>query len=263
MSPRAKPREPEWRPPRDEELAVLRRQIDQAIAEGSAITATPYENGWGAWQTNLGDLVQRACGPESAQANSYQYAGGLFADGPDARDLGPSAYADAMVEWRNEKVTSYIAAARGAVKAIDQEMERRGVRIPEGGGTLPAESFSFVASEPTRAVAQRDYEELRIAGRTVKARALLAGSVVEAVLLDALERKGFVPQQVARMSFNELIQQAREDKVITARTAKVADSLRDLRNLVHPAVELREGRLRSVEADAAVSLMALVLEDLR
>lgn len=264
MSARAKTREPSWEPPRDQELAVLRRQIEQAIVDGEEIAASrPYADGWGAWQTNLGHLVTLACGPESPQAISYRDARGFFANDPDERDMSPSAYADAMVEWRNDTIARYISAARGALKAIDQEMERRGVRTTEGSGTLPAETFAFVSSAPIRAIALRDYEELRIAARTVKARALLAGSVVEAVLFDALEQKGVAAPQVAKMSFHDLIQQARTLQVITARTAKVADSLRDMRNLVHPAVELREGELRGADADAAVSLMALVLEELR
>lgn len=61
MTRRAAPREPEWRPPVDKELAVLRRQGEQQTAAADEIMRQPYENsGWGAWDRNLGGLVE--CG---------------------------------------------------------------------------------------------------------------------------------------------------------------------------------------------------------
>jgi hypothetical protein len=251
----------DWSAPPTEGLLVLERQIREAIDEAQAIQAKPYEAGWGNWQTNLGDLIDRAFGPESPQASSFHWAGGLIADGPDARDLAASDYAIAMAQWRNEKITSYIAAARGALKAIAQELERRGAQ-PTATGLLRRD-FAFVRSEPVRAIAIRDHEELRgVADRTIKATALLAGSVIESVLLDALGRVGFTAKQLDRMELHEMVDEAAVAKVIQPRTQKAAHAVRDVRNFVHPAVELREGRLRDVDAKAAIALMNLVLEDL-
>lgn len=63
------------------------------------------------------------------------------------------------------------------------------------------------------------------------------------------------------MRFVDLINEAAAAKVIGDRTQKAAHAVRDTRNFVHPAVELREGRLRKVDADAAIALMQMVLED--
>lgn len=262
MSAKRAQSRPQWTPPPTQELVVLERQIRAAIDEADAIKTKPYgEDGWGPWQTNLGDLIERAFGPDSAQATSFHYAGGLIADGPDSRDFGASAYAAAMVEWRNEKIGRYVGYARGALKAIEQELERRGAQPTAPG--LTRRDFAFVKTEAIRAIAVRDYEELRgVADRTTKAAALLAGSVIEAVLNDALQRKGFAAKQVDDLTFAELVTEARAASVIQTRTEKAAHSVRDLRNFVHPAVELREGRLREVDAKAAIALMNMVLEDL-
>lgn len=255
--------EPQWTPPSEPELLVLRRQIQQAIAEADEIVAKPYEgSGWGAWDSNLGDLIDRAFGPKSPQANSYHHSGGMFASGPDRRDFySAEAYEEARVKDRNKTMARQVEAARGALKAIDQELERRGALPVEVA--IAHRDFRFVQDAAIRDIALRDHNELRsLAGEVVKARALLAGSVIEGVLTDALARRGFAPKQLEGLKFVELIDEAATAGVIQKRTRHAADSLRDLRNFVHPAVELREGRLRKVDAEAAVALMNMVLEDL-
>jgi hypothetical protein len=261
MATKRSPARQQWSPPPTEQLLVIEHQIRAAIEEGTAIKATAYAGGWGAWETNLGDLITRAFRPDSAQAIAYQSAGGFIADGPDARDFTPADYQAALVEWRDEKIDSFIAAAHGALKAIAQELERRGAEPI--APSLPARDFAFVRNNVLRAIAIRDYGELRtVAGGTVKAAAILAGSVIEAILVDALEQQGFTPKQVDAMKFVELIDEATAAKIIGARTQKAAHAVRDTRNFIHPEVERREGRLRKVDTDAAIWLMAMVLEDL-
>jgi len=256
--------EPEWTPPPVEQLQVLRRQIAAAVERGEQLKAQTYaetDGAWGAWDSNLGDLVEKACGPRSAQATSYHYSTGIFGGGPDRqRYYSESEYESALVAWRNESISKKSAAARGALEAIDLDLERRGAT--PAAMTLAARDFSFITSVPLRAIVERDYDELkRSAGTTVKAASLLAGSVIEGVLIDALGQKGFAPKQLDGMRFVDLINEAAAAKVIGDRTQKAAHAVRDTRNFVHPAVELREGRLRKVDADAAIALMQMVLED--
>lgn len=235
--------------------------MQAAISDGEKLMTEGFNQGrWQGWEAQLTDLLRRALGPghwpdEFRQARA---AGGFDVVGEYPHETTEAE----QVETRNDDVAAKLGVAAEALRAVDQDLERRGAR-PAEGTDLPGETFAFVAVDTTRAIAQRDYDELRVASRTVKARALLAGSVVEAVLMDALERKGFTAKQVAAWTFHELITEAQGAKVISDRTAKVAHSLRDMRNLVHPAVELREGRLSVGAAEAAVSLMRLVLEDLR
>jgi hypothetical protein len=252
---------PGWTAPSAEEMLVIDAQIGEGLDEGRGIRGTPYRTGWGNWEANLSDLIERALGPGSAQAESFNGAGGMFADGPDARDMAASEYATARIEWRDEKIDRFIAAAEAARKAIGQELERRGARPTAVG--IRRRDFAFVKSDPVRAIATRDHEELRaVADRTTKATALLAGSVIEAVLFDALGRVGFTAKQLDRMELHEMVDEAAAAKIIQPRTQKAAHAVRGARNFVHPAVELREGRLREVDAKAAIALMNLVLEDL-
>ena len=54
--------EPEWTPPPVEQLQVLRRQIAAAVDKGEQLKAQTYaetDGAWGAWDSNLGDLVER------------------------------------------------------------------------------------------------------------------------------------------------------------------------------------------------------------
>lgn len=263
MSPRARAPDREWRAPSDDELVVLRAQILEAIADGERLLGEPFDDGrWAGWETGLTHLIELALGP-GRWPDEFRYARGssprMVVD-VDAYD-GFEVRAEEL-QRRNDDVRAKLGVAREALRAVDQDMTRRGAR-PVEGATLPAEAFTFVASEQLRAIAQRDYDEIRAAARTVKARALLAGSVIEAVLMDALVRNGFALEHMVEMRFHALIKEAAAAKIVSDRTAKVADSLRDMRNLVHPAVELKDGRLRAADADAALSLMRLVLEDLR
>ena len=66
---------------------MLERQLREAVDEADSIKAKPYgDDGWGPWQTNVGDFIGRAFGPESPQANSFHWAGGI-ADGPDRQNF--------------------------------------------------------------------------------------------------------------------------------------------------------------------------------
>lgn len=251
-----------WTPPNDAQLRVLERQLRDGTAEAPTIKSRPYGNdGWSPWITNLRGLIEKSLGPESPQASAFHHAGGMFADGPDRRDFhSQPEYDAAMARWRNEKIDRYVEAADGALQAISQELEVRGATPP--ATVLPARSFAFVIDKDLRAIATRDYGELKdAASGTVKAAALLAGSVIEAILYDTLLQKGTPAATLDSKDFYNLIDDARNAGVIQDRTQKAAHALRDTRNFVHPAVERRKGSLRDVDAKTAISLMNQVLED--
>jgi hypothetical protein len=133
MSAKRAPTRPQWNPPRTEELVVIERQIREAIPVGENIKTLPYgEGGWGPWDSNLGDLIERAFGPESAQASSYHYAGYSFG-GTDTRGMSAERAEAIKAAERNDSITSKIAAAQGVLTAIGQELERRGAQ-PSGRG---------------------------------------------------------------------------------------------------------------------------------
>jgi hypothetical protein len=180
----------------------------------------------------------------------------------DAVDYAVGPTAGEGLATRDDDVGAKLGVARHAVEAVDEELERRGATRALDT-SLPARSFDFVSSSALRSIIARDYEELRsVEAGSVKGRALLAGSVIEGLLVDALEREGFNASDVEGLRFVQLVEEAAGAKLIQKRTKAAANSVRDLRNFVHPAVELREGRLRLVDANLALALMNMVLEDL-
>jgi hypothetical protein len=100
-----------------------------------------------------------------------------------------------------------------------------------------------------------------------KASTVLAGAVVEALLLWAIQREpnGFVAIELApkkpieRWDLAELITVAHELNLIDAATRKQADLARDFRNLIHPGRAQRTGpacdRGTALTALAAVELV--------
>lgn len=256
--------QPQWVAPPTEQLVVIERQMRGMIGEADELKTRPFDDdSWGSWQANLGDLVDRAFGRSSAQATSYHWAGGIVADGPGRGGFyQQSDYERARVQWRNNKIDAYAAAANGAVKAIALELERRGAVAPPAP-SLPARSFAKVADVALRGIAERDYDELRkVAPSTVLAATVLAGGVIEAVLNDALRQRGYAAAKVDAMRLFELIDEAVTAGILTARAKAAAHHARDARNLVHPAVELKDGRLTKGDAEIVLALMSKVLEEL-
>lgn len=125
----------------------------------------------------------------------------------------------------------------------------------------PAELFSFMRSEHLRKLAQRDHAELSLS-TTTKARVVLAGAVVEAMLLDRLTDVSLAPgNDLLALSLGRLYEVARQRGAVSDRAALVVPAVRDFRNLGHPGAELRDGPLTEAEADIAVSLMRMLIAE--
>jgi hypothetical protein len=154
---------------------------------------------------------------------------------------------------------------------------------PTGPKEFAAEGFlpdlSFVSDEKLRRILERDYLEL-IRVRSVsasKSRLILAGGLIEGLLLDGLERpprkalqaklaekdrNGNVPP-LSDWSLVGLIRVASELGFISTGTQKMCDFARDFRNLIHPDKE-RSGDyvVGTHEASGAESAVHAVIRDL-
>ena len=156
-----------------------------------------------------------------------------------------------------------------------------------GTGCGPVTRFPFVADEKLRAIAERDYRSLESALKAddTKVALVLAGCVVEAILLDYLEtalrqelvaaakrvngkeggnRKKLEPTaRPANWSFENMIAVCGPDglKRLDERAIKMADVVRKWRNFIHPNREREERRLKPAEATAAQALVELVIDD--
>jgi hypothetical protein len=187
-------------------------------------------------------------------------------------------------EWRYE-VSPRIRYFR-EVRTIEEYVEQRRwylrelpprrlrpqppVTAPEfvSGGDVVAggtdELFDFMRSEHLRALARRDYAELARVSGTTKARAVLAGAVVEGMLLDRFTTEaGELEPSLLRLALGDLYRLARERGLVSDRVGLAVPVVKDFRNLGHPGAELRDGPLRDEEAQIAESLMRMLIDEFR
>jgi hypothetical protein len=129
-------------------------------------------------------------------------------------------------------------------------------------------SFDFVGDEALRTSLEQDGEELAIAvdHGANKAVVVLAGSMIEAVLLDHLvstdhmQRTGTDP---TKLEFSKLINTCNAEGVVSDRTVHLLHAVRDYRNLIHPGRSLRLNDRVSVEAAViARSVVGLICAEI-
>lgn len=161
------------------------------------------------------------------------------------------------------------------------------------GPSASVRQLPFISDAALRAIAERDLVSLGNIRKCEETKAclILAGGVVEATLLDVIRRnlhgskqaaqsvkaaraatdprwKGFEASQPHKWDFRQLIAVCGPQglRVLSDRTERVADAVRDYRNLVHPDDEIKEtqsGPILTSEADVAAGLMEQVLEQVR
>jgi len=143
---------------------------------------------------------------------------------------------------------------------------------PPSGG-----DFSFVKNDQLRRIVGRDYSELQNVKsvRALKSGLVLAGGLIEALLLDALQSdepraqnssKGgnYKGKDLDEWPLSTLIDVAVDLGLIGQTTRKFSDAVRDLRNLVHPGKEIRENfSFGQEEANIADQVLEVVIRDLK
>ncbi len=126
--------------------------------------------------------------------------------------------------------------------------------------------FDFVTDEAFRGSLVADYAELarcREAGAW-KAVHVLAGSIVEAVLMDHLVAEGLVSRDDAlKLDLARALAVARDAKVVSAKASDLSAVIRDYRNLIHPgrAIRLSEAIDRET-ARVAESLVSILVAEI-
>ena len=143
---------------------------------------------------------------------------------------------------------------------------------------IKSRSFSYVSGEELRKIVERDYRELSLvvfSAGAWKSTVILAGSILEALLFDALTcsppitvranaarnaprfNKKVKPIESGDWRLADLIDVASELEILPTERAKTIDQvLRDYRNFVHPKKELRAQHACS-EAEALLAKGAL------
>jgi hypothetical protein len=139
--------------------------------------------------------------------------------------------------------------------------------------------FSFMHSGELRNIVERDYAELQQIKRVggLKSQYILYGGLIEAILLDALQRptinlttskkaprsKGVI-RPVDEWGLGDLIDVSRELDLITAEVEQFSHGVRNYRNLVHPSKELKSARkIAKEEAAIAEKVLEIVIRELK
>jgi hypothetical protein len=129
-------------------------------------------------------------------------------------------------------------------------------------------SFEFVGDEGLRASLGRDAKELSFASEAgaYKSTVVLAGSIIETILLDHLvstdhgARTGNDP---TKFEFWKLIETCHDEGVVSDRTKHLLHAVRDYRNLIHPGRSLRlKEQVTSAAATVAQGIVGLVCTEM-
>jgi len=119
-------------------------------------------------------------------------------------------------------------------------------------------AFDFVTNENFRASLESDYGELQRCkeAKAWKAVHVLAGSIIEAVLVDYLVATSYHESDPLRMDLAHLISVCAAEDILSEKAANLAEAVKSYRNLIHPGrvVRLRE----TVDENGATIAQALV-----
>lgn len=125
--------------------------------------------------------------------------------------------------------------------------------------------FEFVRDETLRLALEADYREMHTCAENDawKAVHVLAGSIIEAVLVDYLVGEGESTPNPLEMTLAQLIGACRAAGVLSQRTAELSSALKSYRNLIHPgrAMRLNE-QADSDGANVAQSLVAIIVREI-
>jgi len=123
---------------------------------------------------------------------------------------------------------------------------------------VPTGRFDFVGGDDFRDSLESDYEELEqcLQAGAWKAVHVLAGSIVEAVLVDYLASTGFKKKDPLKLELGEAITEANSAGIVSQKTADLSNVVREYRNLIHPGRVIRLGE--SVDDSGAVVAKSLV-----
>lgn len=126
--------------------------------------------------------------------------------------------------------------------------------------------LDFIVDDEFRRSLSEDLRELdsAIANGSIKSAHVLAGSIVEAVLIDRLISDEILNRDVAlKLDLHGAIEKCRENGIIRGQTADLSSVVKSYRNLIHPgrAIRVKE-RIDINSAQVAKSLVFIVLSEI-
>lgn len=101
----------------------------------------------------------------------------------------------------------------------------------------------------------------------MKAVHVLAGSIIEALLIDFLlstKHKAWSTNKILGLKFNEAIKECRGVNLLSDKTESITTVVKDFRNLIHPGrIKRLEQNVDSNSAQVAISLAEMILDEVR
>lgn len=125
--------------------------------------------------------------------------------------------------------------------------------------------FDFITFEDFRSSLEADYQEMTacLKAGAWKDTHVLAGSIIETVLIDYLVTENHVDKSAAlKLDFAKALSLCVEKKIITAKTNDLCSVIKEYRNLIHPGriIRLKE-TITQDSAQVAKSLVHIILEE--
>lgn len=129
-------------------------------------------------------------------------------------------------------------------------------------------TFDFITNEEFRASLESDYRELSACMKATawKAVHVLAGSIIEAVLIDYLLATDYQKRKSSdplKMDLAQIISACEQDGILSQKAAELSSVIKSYRNLIHPGrmVRLRE-TVDENGAKIAQTLVEIIVEEI-
>jgi len=125
--------------------------------------------------------------------------------------------------------------------------------------------FDFITHEEFRNSLESDFREMAacVEAHAWKAVHVLAGSIIEAVLIDYLLAEKHVNREDAlKMDFGQALSLCKDKGIISAKTVDLSTVIKDYRNLIHPGRTIRlNEKTDHNSAEVARALVSIVLAE--
>lgn len=125
--------------------------------------------------------------------------------------------------------------------------------------------FDFVVDRDMRLSLDSDSKELEVAlcNSAWKAVHILAGSIVEAILIDHLLSISYKAKDPLKMTLDEAITACKAEGILSDKTAELSTIIRRFRNLIHPGRSVRLADVPDVHsANVAQSLVSMIVNEI-
>lgn len=119
-----------------------------------------------------------------------------------------------------------------------------------------ANRFDYITAQPYRVLLEADFAEMQacLEARAWKAAMVLAGSLIEAVLVEHLEWLSPETEavRIRKLMLQQVISECEDQHVITETTAKLCSAIKDYRNLIHPGKVVRDSVAAPDQSNALI-----------